>query len=395
MLHTGTLRDESKLKKTIVEEVERILGHGSVRMQTGTPKHKVGLQAMLNSELEELAKMGDGLAIRGISGMGGIGKTTLAKEVYNHYSQEHSFECQTFLQLGKEADMVTLQRQALNDLVERNVENVGEEYNYWFSRLIGRSVLIVIDDIQIDHQFMQLVPDITRLGSRSRIILTSREQHVLRLIVSDIPNFSLRIMETLNPAESFELFTVHAFNGTKPPSKASNSKMHDWATQITRSCDGLPLALEILGKHMFGKTEDVWSKTAETLHCRPEVLSKLSISFEGLPSEAEKMMFLDIACQMIGLHVADAINIWESCAPTCTDLCLTSRNVPDSLAILKDKSLIDVDTNNLLTMHDLLQEMGKELVCKGKIPSGKRLPFGARSHLWDSHAESLLKGGKV
>ena len=397
MFHIGVRRDESKLKKKIIEEVERILGRRSFRMQAGTPKHKVGLQTMLNTELEELAKMGDGIAIRGISGMGGIGKTTMAKEVYNHYSQENTFECQTFLELGKGADMVTLQRQALNDLLQKKgVENVSENYNYWFSRLIGRSVLIVIDDILNDDQFMQLVPDLTKLGPKSRIILTSREQNVLRLIMSDIPKSSLHIMRPLNHEESFELFTFHAFKGTTSPSKASNLKMYDLATRITCSCDGLPMALEIIGKHMFGKKEDVWSKTAQTLQSRPEVLSKLSISFEGLPSEAEKMMFLDIACQMIGLHVADATDIWESCAPSCTNLCLTSRNVPDSLAILKDKSLIDVDANNVLTMHDLLREMGKELVCKEKIGGKPRL-FGDRSlsHLWDLHAESLLKNGKV
>lgn len=212
--------------------------------------------------------------------------------------------------------------------------------------------------------------------------------------MSDMPNSSWHIIKQFNLVDSFELFIFHAFKGTKPPSKASNLKMYDLATRITSSCDGLPLALEILGKHMFGKEEDVWSKTAQTLQSIPEVLEKLSISFEGLPSEAEKTMFLDIACQMIGLHVADAIDIWESCAPLCTDLCLTSRNVPDSLAILKDKSLIDVDTNNLLTMHDLLREMGKELVCKEKI-GGKPLLFEARSHLWDLDAEALLKKGKV
>ena len=80
--------------------------------------------------------------------------------------------------------------------------------------------------------------------------------------------------------------------------------------------------------------------------------------------------------------------------PISTPPCLTSRNVPDSLAILKDKSLIDVDTNNLLTMHDLLREMGKELACREKI-GGKPLPLGDQSHLWDLHAESLLEKGKV
>lgn len=224
-------RDESKLKKTIIEEVERILECHSCRMQPGTPKHKVGLQTMLNTELEELAKMGDGLGVRGISGMGGIGKTTLAKEVYNHYSQKNAFECQTFLEPGKGADLVTLQRQALNDLLQKkDVENVGENYNYWFSRLIGRSVLIVIDDILNDDLFMQLVPDITRLGPKSRIILTSREQNVLRRIMSDMPMYSLYIMRQLNHVDSFELFTFHAFKGTKPPSKASNLKMYDLAT---------------------------------------------------------------------------------------------------------------------------------------------------------------------
>ena len=131
--------------------------------------------------------------------------------------------------------------------------------------------------------------------------------------MSDMPNSSWHIIKQLNLVDSFELFIFHAFKGTKPPSKASNLKMYDLATRITCSCDGLPLALEILGKHMFWERKDVGSKIAQTLLTRPEVLSKLSINFEGLQWRS---LFLEyVPCKMCFSYLA-VLDLSNSCSLT-------------------------------------------------------------------------------
>lgn len=64
------------------------------------------------------------------------------------------------------------------------------------------------------------------------------------------------------------------------------------------------------------------------------------------------------------------------------------------MAILKDNSLIDVDTNNPLTMHDLLREMGRKMDVDDKI-DGKKEP-GQPCHLWDPlDADEILNEREV
>jgi len=145
-------------------------------------------------------------------------------------------------------------------------------------------------------------------------------------------------------------------------------------------CGGLPLALKLIGQHLIEKTEEVWTDAAKSLRDRPNIIDVLSISYNGLDNPSDKMMFLDVACQMVGLLEEDAIDIWKSCEPCRSRYCMTSKMVHDSLQILKDKSLVEVDKDNRLTMHDLLREMGRKMDVVDKLGRKKE---GQPCHLWD------------
>ena len=393
-------RTESDLKKAILDRVEKIIDLARVDRTQSVPTHNVGREQLLGFALSKLEPMGDNVAILGIWGAGGIGKTTLAKEIYNLYSTNRSFEYQTFLELGKGKDVAHLQKQVLDQLLDKKDGNATETYRSYFNNLVGVKVLVIIDDISYAQHFTDLVPDLKKLGAGSRIILTSRDKDVLDLVFKEAPRaYYLLEMQVLNSEESLELFCFHAFLNKAIPS--DKHAFYSLAKKVANICKCLPLALEILGKHLYNRSEGEWEEEAREMSASSDVLDTLSISYKGLSSKSDKVMFLDIACHMVGLLKGDAEDIWESCAsrdsiPPCRpNRCLTSRKVKGSLQNLINKSLVKVDNDKRLTMHDLIQEMGRKMV-RDELKDGKGRDCGQYSHLWDpADAEAVLNEEEV
>ncbi|XP_073392667.1 uncharacterized protein [Physcomitrium patens] len=383
--------DGKELKNKIIDRVQELIAPRSREQQVPWPI--VGGKVLLEGTLGLLEEMEDKVGILGICGIGGIGKTTLAQRVYNLYSTARGFTKHTFLKLEASQDMKLFQAQVLRDLLNKNEKNLDEEYVNHFEGLAGVKVLVVLDNIcSVDH-FKELVPNMLKLGGGSRIILTSRERDTMRAIMNVEPScaFCPLDMKKLGHEDSFQLFWLHAFQN-RDVSTAEGNVFRPLAAKVVKLCGGLPLALKVIGQHLYGKSEEVWSEASETLRDRPDIIDVLSISYKGL-RDPDKMMFLDVSCQMVGLLEEDAIDIWKSCR-SCPSLeCMTSKMVHDSLQILKDKSLVEVDEDKRLTMHDLLREMGRKMDEVEKIGSLKR--EGHRCHLWDpSEAEKYLKEGK-
>ena len=95
-------------------------------------------------------------------------------------------------------------------------------------------------------------------------------------------------------------------------------------------------------------------------------LNILQISFDGL-TNTQKGLFLDIACFFKGENIDCIRDILES-------FCY----YPDyNIGVLKDKSLITIDDHGTLWMHDLLQDMGQEIVRR----ESPKEP-GGRNRLW-------------
>ena len=131
---------------------------------------------------------------------------------------------------------------------------------------------------------------------------------------------------------------------------------------------GLPLALKVLCASLFAKKTNEWKSALDKLKEEPNrnILDILQISFDGL-TNMQKGLFLDIACFFNGENKDCIRDILES-------FCY----YPDyNIGVLMDKSLITIDGNGTLWMHELLQDMGQELVHQ---ESPKEL--GGHSRLW-------------
>jgi nucleoside-triphosphatase THEP1 len=127
--------------------------------------------------------------------MGGIGKTTLAKEVYNEYAKQQSFERQSFLHDVRASSLLSLQKQLVHDLLGEDLKSMEEFHNFFNRILRDQKVLIVIDGIDDKWQFDQLIPSLDKLLMQgSQVIVTSRDRNVLKFkcwIAFMLDNFSI------------------------------------------------------------------------------------------------------------------------------------------------------------------------------------------------------------
>ena len=132
-----------------------------------------------------------------------------------------------------------------------------------------------------------------------------------------------------------------------------------------------------MGADLNGKPKKVWESALKKYEIIPEgkIQEILKITYEGL-DENEQNIFLDIACFFKGycMNYDKVVAILEDC-----DL-----EPIDGISRLMDKCLVTINHYNKLSMHDLLQRIGREIV-RQESPQNP----GERSRLW--HCEDALK----
>ncbi|XP_065623750.1 disease resistance protein RPV1 isoform X2 [Quercus suber] len=327
-------------------------------------KYPVGVDFLAKAVEDLLNIKSNDVHIVGIYGLGGIGKTTIAKAVYNIVADH--FEGSSFLMNVRENSIrdwstIKLQEKLLSEILgdkEIKVRSIFEGINVIKQRLSRKKFLLVLDDVDKLDQIDNFLGECDWLANGSRVIITTRDKHVLTTLENDPLIYEV---VGLNQCESLRLFSNHAFNKNEP-----EVGYLELTNKFICYASGLPLALQIIGSGLRGRNIRQWESELEKYKNIPneDIQKKLKVSFEGL-GEIEKDIFLDIACFFIGLPKYYVVKILAAC-----DL------YPDSgIAKLSDKCLIRVECGKLW-MHDLLQQMGKEIVRQ------ESNMLGERSRLW-------------
>ncbi|XP_012068500.1 TMV resistance protein N isoform X1 [Jatropha curcas] len=353
-------KPESKLIHEIVNDIlkklNQVFFNGSVLV--GISSHIREVESLLSIESQ-------GVRSIGIWGMGGIGKTTITEVLFSRISAQ--FECQCYVpnvreQLEKRT-VAHIRAEILSKLLGMENSIVRMPYifpNFIRNKLRKKKVLIVLDDVDNSEVVRDLVGDCHLYGSGSRIIVTSRDKQVLKN--ADIKEYIYEV-EKLVDFQAILLFSLHAFKQDAPPEEFM--KLSERAITYAQ---GIPLAIKILGSSLYCKSVNEWESELAKLENSPDrtIEEVLKISYDGLES-SEQSIFLDIACFFKGEDRTRIQSILNGCG-FFADI---------GISRLLDKSLITISSNNQLEMHDLLQQMGRNIVCLECIHQP-----GERSRLW-------------
>lgn len=361
-------RHESKFIKEIVKEVERKLNRRSLSVAM----HPIGLDSRVKSINQWLQDGSTHVGIMALYGMGGIGKTTIAKTVYNLNFDK--FDGSSFISSIRRASeqpngLVRLQRQLLSDISRKKIKkihNIDEGIMMIRDAISYKRVFIVLDDVD------QLDELNAMLGLRkwfypgSKIMITTRHKSLLKS-KQEVEMYEIK---GFNGQESLELFSWHAFGEDHPPDDQSYTKL---SRNVVYHCGGIPLALVVLGSSLRGRSVDIWESALKKLQAISErdIVGKLRISYDSLPDDHDRSLFLDISCFFVGKEKEYVMMILEKC----------DYYTEVGIQNLIDRCLLDIDKDNKLLVHQLLQDMGREI-----IRQESRHP-GRRSRIW-SHRDS-------
>ncbi|KAK9984839.1 hypothetical protein SO802_034364 [Lithocarpus litseifolius] len=323
----------------------------------------VGIHARL-VELESCLALWlkDDVRSVGFWAMGGMGKSTLAKVAYKMISKEFDDCC--FIDDVRKKDLFSLQKDLISQILKEtnlNIQNKLDGEHMLKKMLQHKKVLLVLDDVDESNELKMLVRKSDWFGSGSRIIITTRDKHLLE----ELPVDEIFEVKALNYKESLCLFCSKAFKKELYPDEYLNL-----FNSFVEYVNGLPLALEVLGSFLSKRSTAEWKSALEMLKEDPnsKINQVLKISFDGLP-DSVKDIFKDIACFFNHEEKDHVVRMLDSIGRI-------GRHSDIGLRILIDKSLLKIFKNNELWMHNLIENMGRNMVRQESLEPGER------SRLW-------------
>jgi hypothetical protein len=255
-----------KVAFKVVDETVRVLadmGKLPRRVPETLPSIQVGLEGKAQEVLQRLAASSKNMVL--LHGMGGIGKTTLAKAVFNHLHALDYTVPSCFLQLDsstkpswdyiKQKQLELLRALAREHHVQLRSEAHAQQV--LADKLEGKKALVVVDNLWAGGQLAALLPTgiMEVLGEGSTLIVTSCNR------IEAVKGFETCIefeVKLLSVAESTELFRRHLHEGSSSSGSSSNPSIKpEWEQKVLDGCGGLPAALKAVGRYLRAAN---WSK---------------------------------------------------------------------------------------------------------------------------------------
>ncbi|XP_047969208.1 putative late blight resistance protein homolog R1A-3 [Salvia hispanica] len=353
------------------KEVQRGADSSSLSSSsTAPPIHKnslVGFEDHVMNIKDLLCGEQSKLQVIPVCGMGGIGKTTLARNAYDDQLIKEKFDIRVWITVSQDYSAQRILSGLLESLEEYNNQSGKEESAdiKVYQILIGRKYLVVMDDIWRSEAWdivRNVFPD---NGDGSRIMLTTRLYDVASYPGPSITPYELGL---LNEVQSWSLLKEKVFANQECPSDLENI-----GKDIARSCKGLPLAIAVIAGILSTVTKNPasWLEIAGTLKSaktaeQEHIEEILSLSYVELP-QLLRPCFLYMgsfpedqeiyASKLIGLWIAEGFlkfpintKTFEEVAEECLEE-LVKRNL---VFVAKRKSDGRIKSCGL---HDLIREL--------------------------------------
>ncbi|XP_052172030.1 LOW QUALITY PROTEIN: probable disease resistance protein At1g58602 [Diospyros lotus] len=271
----------------------------------------VGFQENISELVAQLMRDDNQCRVVSICGMGGLGKTTLAREVYHHQTIRHHFDRFGWTTISQQWRKEDVLQRLLTDLMP---EQQGETKSMRDEELVrqlfkiqkNRKCLVVLDDVWSTEVWEIIRCAFPSGKAGSKILLSSRSRNVAEGID---PLGIIHEPPLFDEKDSWELLRKKAFpRSSEDPDSQIDAKMEELGMKMARQCGGLPLAIVVLGGLLATKkyTLSEWQKVYENVDSHlmndgklygegedGRILGVLSLSYQELPYQL-KTCFLHL-----------------------------------------------------------------------------------------------------
>ncbi|KAJ9682445.1 hypothetical protein PVL29_018375 [Vitis rotundifolia] len=303
----------------------------------------------------------------GVWGLGGVGKSTLVKQVAEQAEQEKLFRKVVMVPVFQTPDFKEIQQQ-IADKLGMKFEEVSEQGRA--DRLHQRikqenTILIILDDLWAELKLEKVGIPSPDDHKGCKLVLTSRNKQVLSNEMSTQKDFRVR---HLQEDETWILFKNTAGDSIENP------ELQPIAVDVAKECAGLPIAIVTVAKALKNKNVSIWKDALQQLKSQTstnisgmetKVYSSLKLSYEHLEGDEAKSSFLlcglfsnyiyirDLLKYGMGLRLFQGTNTLEE-----------AKNRIDTLVdnLKSSNLLLETGHNAIFRMHDFVRSTARKIV---------------------------------
>ncbi|XP_057849397.2 putative disease resistance protein At5g47280 [Cryptomeria japonica] len=231
-----------------------------------------------------------------ITAMGGAGKSTLAAAICDENEiRDRYLHRVIYIVVSQNPHLLTILKSMWRDIVGgrapnfRNVEDAHNKLQFQIKSTKNEPILVVVDDVWSRLDLEKLLFE----AEQYTTIVTTRDKNV----IPEGPKTRVYELPLLQEGHALSLFCYHAFK--EPTIPIGRDK--DLVIKVQQQCNGLPLALKVIGRSLYGKSDSDWKATSDALPRGESVddnqinvlLNSLETSINAL-NPGEKQCFLDL-----------------------------------------------------------------------------------------------------
>ncbi|XP_034570914.1 putative disease resistance protein At1g50180 [Setaria viridis] len=301
---------------------ESLQDHGLV-LQNFEAVTVIGFDNEQKEIVEKLTEKDNKLSVVSIVGMGGAGKTTLARKICTSDKIKQYFDAIAWVTVSQKFEVVDLLKDIMKQIFGgrddgREVGQMGEidlgkKIQAFFAE---KRYLVVLDDVWTANTWNQIntmVKVFPDANNGSRVMLTTRKIDVAYHITMQTYVHELKL---LDGEKSWELFSMKALPPYRRSLIQNIDEFEEIGRKLARKCKGLPLALAVLGGYLSRNLNlDAWSDilqgwtSTENGQMMGAILAR---SYSDLPNHYIKSCFLYLAVfpEDYSIFVSDLIKLW-------------------------------------------------------------------------------------